>query len=323
MNQSAGLFPVATRIIRKQRVDAVYTDTRHSFPDGVSMMKTNLWAYPIFLISLATVMLPRQVLARCPLYSQAVNDSNSVIMLGGTARGHIRQFVVGEFGKDVDLQKRMLGQFDRCGALTVADIFYDKREGNVILSMAQHLEQVNGEGWLAEYQMSVRVQRDGREVEVNNKQGMINYLVGIHGNIISASDTFTNMGNKGFTETTYRHDKQFHLINSVARGSDVQSNGEYYYRWNQRGQMLSMTSTQSKEAYTYDKQGRELQLNSVSHRAGGLLTTINECQLWDETGNCTLSYSSEIEVSDAGTLKRHAGAAYRFDYWDKTPTPAN
>ena len=154
---------------------------------------------------------------QCPASSQAVNDSNSVIMLGGTSKGAVRQFVVGEFGKDVDLQKRLLGQFDRCGKLTIADISYDKNEGNVLLKMEQHIARVT-DGWQAEYFYSVIVQQQSKSVEVSNKQGTINYKVGKNGNITSSTDVFTSMGDKGFTETTYRYDKDFRLLKSVARG---------------------------------------------------------------------------------------------------------
>ncbi len=36
-------------------------------------------------------------------------------MLGGRAKGAVRKVIAGEFGKDVDSQKRVLGQFDPCG----------------------------------------------------------------------------------------------------------------------------------------------------------------------------------------------------------------
>ncbi|QKJ87500.1 hypothetical protein PMPD1_2558 [Paramixta manurensis] len=279
-------------------------------------MNMTQWFYPLLL----SVVLPFTFQARaatpCAGVSQAVNDSNSVIMLGGTAKGPIKQFVLGEFGKDVNLQKRMLGQFDRCGVLSVADISYDKSEGGVTLSMAQHLTRVQG-GWLAEYQISVKVQRGDQQVEVNNKQGTINYSSGKRGNITSASDSFVLMGKKGFTETTYRYNRHLRLTSSVARGSDALTNGEYHYRWNAKGQVLSTTSNNSKEHYTYDKHHRELRMDSVSHLPSSTLTAVDECQSWDDTGNCTLSYSREMEVSDKNTLQRNISAAYRFEYWDK------
>ncbi|WP_433977333.1 hypothetical protein [Erwinia sp. E_sp_B01_9] len=55
--------------------------------------------------------------------------------------------VVGEFGKDVNQQKRILGQFDRCGALIRADISYDKNEGALMLRMVQSI--ASGFRWLA------------------------------------------------------------------------------------------------------------------------------------------------------------------------------
>ncbi|MGP4130559.1 hypothetical protein OJE16_12620 [Pantoea tagorei] len=65
--------------------------------------------------------------ATCGPHSKAVASSNSWIMLGGSAKGAVRQVIAGEFGKDVDSQKRVLGQFDPCGILLVADVSFDKK----------------------------------------------------------------------------------------------------------------------------------------------------------------------------------------------------
>jgi hypothetical protein len=46
----------------------------------------------------------------CPPFSKNITSSNNWIMLGGDAKGAVRQVVAGEFGKDVDSQKRVLGQ---------------------------------------------------------------------------------------------------------------------------------------------------------------------------------------------------------------------
>ncbi|MCU5775907.1 hypothetical protein N5923_17300 [Erwiniaceae bacterium BAC15a-03b] len=253
---------------------------------------------------------------QCPLHNKAVNDSNAIIMLGGTARGPIKQVVVGEFGKDVDLQKRLLGQFDNCGILLIADSSFDKNEGNVLLNMEQHVVRIPG-GWQADYAISVKVKQQEKMVEVSNKQGTINYQLGKNGNITSSTDVFTLMGKKGFTETTYSHDRHFRLLKSVARGSDHLSNGEYRYQWDPKGNLLTTTSDKSKETYTYDKQERELGLHSVASTAVSTITTIHECQSWDDIGNCTLSYGRETEVFDSNTVKRNISTAYRFEYWPK------
>ena len=98
----------------------------------------------------------------CPPLSKNITSSNNWIMLGGDAKGAVRQVVAGEFGKDVDSQKRVLGQFDQCGDLMVADITYDKNEGNVVLTMEQHIARVQ-RGWVAEYAYLVKVVRAGKE----------------------------------------------------------------------------------------------------------------------------------------------------------------
>nr|WP_229655801.1 hypothetical protein [Pantoea sp. 201603H] len=251
---------------------------------------------------------------KCAASGQAINDSNSVIMLGGTAKGRIKQFAVGEFGKDVDQQKRILGQFDQCGVLTVADISYRKDEGNVLLQMEQHIGRVT-DGWQAEYGISVVVKQQDQPVEVTNKRGTINYKVGKNGNITSATDVFILTGEKGFTETTYAYNKQFRLLKRVARGSDPLSNGESRFQWSPTGDVLTLTSEKSKETYTYDAKNREIRLDTITQTPASTITSINECQSWDETGNCTLSYSRETETIGKSVIKRNISAAYQFQYW--------
>lgn len=254
--------------------------------------------------------------ASCQPYSKAVTNSNNWILLGGSAKGQVRQVIAGEFGKDVNSQKRVLGQFDRCGDLLVADISYDKNERNVILSMEQHLVRVQ-DGWVAEYAYLVKVIKQGSEVVVDNRQGTIQWQKGKNGNIISASDKFISMGKDGFTDTTYRYDKRFHLLKSIARDTDPVSNGEYRYEWNPQGLVTRSTSARRKDTYTYDNQWRERRLNGTATTDVSTLRTVDECQFWDEKGNCTLSYLNETEVFEKGTIQRHLSAVYKYQYWDK------
>lgn len=252
----------------------------------------------------------------CPAQAQQINDSNSLMMLGGTAKGPVKQVVVGEFGKDVDQQKRILGQFDRCGALIRADISYDKNEGAMMLRMVQSIARAS-DGWQAVYDMAVFVVKEGKPVEVNRKQGTIDYLVSTKGIITSATDAFMLKGKKGFTETTNSFDSQLRLIKSVARGSDTEANGEYLYQWNKKNQLVTSLSANSKMSWSYDKQDRELRLTTTTHSDYSDMVSVDECQLWDERGNCTLSYSHETEVFPQGKVNRNISAAWRFEYWDK------
>ncbi|MGK3125221.1 hypothetical protein ACCY16_13935 [Candidatus Pantoea formicae] len=257
----------------------------------------------------------------CPPLSKNITSSNNWIMLGGDAKGAVRQVVAGEFGKDVDSQKRVLGQFDPCGDLMVADITYDKNEGNVLLTMEQHIARVQ-HGWVAEYAYLVKVVKEGKEQVVDNRQGTISWQAGQHGNIVSASDKFTSMGKDGFTDTTYRYDKHFRLEKSVARGSDNASNGENTWRWNPQGLVTSSSSSRGKDSYSYDKQWREMRLDGLSSTPVSTLHSVDECQLWDEVGNCTLSYLHETEVFAKGTIERHLSSAYKYQYWDRAPATA-
>lgn len=253
--------------------------------------------------------------AACAPGSQQVNNNNSLMMLGGTAKGPVKQFVVGEFGKDVDQQKRMLGQFDRCGALLRADISYEKQEGNMQIKLVQNIERVE-QGWRSGYDLVVYQLKGGQPIEVNHKQGTIDYHTGQRGSITSSTDRFLLQGEQGFTETTNRFDGKQRLVRSVSRGSDKNSNGAFDYRWNNNNQLLSSKSERSTMQWRYDKQQRELSLTTKTDNALSSMTSVDECQLWDDRGNCTLSYSREMEVFPSGIVRRNITAAYRFEYWE-------
>lgn len=254
--------------------------------------------------------------SRCGPQSQAIASSNNWIMLGGNAKGAVRQVIAGEFGKNVNSQKRILGQFDPCGDLMVADVSYDKSENNIRLSMEQHIARVEN-GWMAEYAWLVKVVKEGKEVVVDNRQGTINWLTGRQGNIVSASEKFISMGKKGFTDTTYRYDTQLRLQKSVSRGTDELTNGENHYHWNSQGLVTRATTARGKDIYTYDKQFRELRLDGQSSTPLSTIRSVDECQLWDDVGNCTLSYLHETEVFAQGTIERHLSSAYKYEYWDQ------
>ena len=277
-------------------------------------MKSTSYVVVMLLLPLTGTVLAAE--SACPPLSKNITSSNNWIMLGGSAKGAVRQVIAGEFGKDVNSQKRVLGQFDRCGGLMVADITYDKSEGNVVLSMEQHIARVQ-RGWVAEYAYQVKVVKAGKEEMVDNRQGTISWQIGQHGNIVSASDKFTSMGKEGFTDTTYRYDNHFRLEKSVARGSDTLTNGESYWRWNPQGLVVSASSARGKDSYSYDQQWRELRLNGTSTTPVSTLRSVDECQLWDEVGNCTLSYLRETEVFAKGTIERNLSSAYKYQYWDR------
>ena len=82
------------------------------------------------------------------------------------------------------------------------------------------------------------------------------------------------------------------------------------------GLLLGSSSEQGKESYSYDKQQRESGLRAVSNNRNGTTVTLDECQSWDDVGNCTLSYSQETETDGKETVQRQLSTAYRFEYWD-------
>lgn len=256
-----------------------------------------------------------QAATDCVAGYQQINNNNSILMLGGTARGPVKQFVLGEFGKDVDQQKRMIGEFDRCGVLQHADIRFDKQEGSFQVRVVQSIEHVY-DGWLSSYTISVTDQRNGKETVINDKQGTTHYRTDRRGRIVSATDTFTLKGEDGFTETTHFFDRQSRLIRSVARGTDPSTNGVSVYRWNNKNHLLALDTDGQKMTWAYDKDERELVMNIRSDTPMNSMTNQIECQLWDDEGNCTLSYSREMEVYPGGIIRRNITAAYRYEYWE-------
>lgn len=251
----------------------------------------------------------------CAPGAAQVNRNNSIVMLGGTSRGAIKQFVLGEFGKDVNQQKRMLGQFDRCGALVRADISYEKQEGNMQITLVQNIERAAA-GWRSGYDLSISQLRNGSAVEVSHRSGTIDYQVGRSGNITSSSEVFLQRGEKGFALTVNYFDAKSRLVRSLSRGSDSYFNGESLYRWNKQNQLISSHSPRNEMRWDYDSQDREKAMFTQSNTPLTTSDTQDECQLWDDRGNCTLSYSREMEISPAGIIRRHITAAYRYEYWD-------
>ncbi|PIJ50925.1 hypothetical protein BL250_04990 [Erwinia sp. OLTSP20] len=259
--------------------------------------------------------------AACQPDRQQINDNNSLILLGGTAKGALRQFAMGEFGKNVDYQRRLLGQFDRCGTLTRADLSYYKHEAGVSVNMGQRILQVKS-GWQEMYELSVVVERDGKPMEVNHKQGTVSYRRDKTGKIVSATDRFLLSGKPGLTQISYRYDRHQRLSKRVAEGSDDNVNGTINYAWNRRNQPLAISSDSSKMTFSYDKQGREQRQTLVSISDVSSSSTTDNCQLWDDNGNCTLSYSHETEVFAQGKIRRNITSAYRFEYWPPEKKPA-
>ncbi|AXU94901.1 MAG TPA: hypothetical protein DD850_13695 [Erwinia persicina] len=277
-------------------------------------MKIQFLSYSL-MASLALLLAPAA--QACQPGYQQINSNNSIVMLGGTAQGPIKQFVLGEFGKDVNQQKRMIGEFDPCGVLQRADIRYDKQEGRLQIELVQNFERVS-DGWLSSYTMTVSELGSGAATVINDKRGTTHYRTNNRGMIVSSADAFMLKGESGFTETTHFFDRKSRLIRSTSRGTDANSNGVLTYRWNKKNQLVASDSERQKMTWDYDREGRELRLNTRSDSPISSMTTQDECQLWDDRDNCTLSYAREMEVFPGGIVRRNITAAYRYEYW-KSP----
>lgn len=252
----------------------------------------------------------------CSPKQQQINDNNNLLLLGGTAKGAVNRFAVGEFGKNVDRQKRMLGEFDRCGILNRVDMRYDKREGNTRFNMIVAGERTD-DGWLGQFEVVVFALRNGSEVAVYHKQGTTHYITGRNGNIVSATEQFVLQGQPGQTTIINYFDSQSRLIRSVSRSSDSNSNSDVHYRWNARNQLLSSASDRSSIRWDYDEKGRELGAETREATPFVASTTVDRCQLWDDKDNCTLSYTREMEVGATGLYRNHLGTGTRYEYWDQ------
>lgn len=246
----------------------------------------------------------------CIRLSPQIVSNNSWILLGGNARGAVRQIVAGEFGKDVDSQQRMLVQFDACGGLQRADISLDKQEHNTSLSTVQHIARV-ADGWLANYTSEVRVHHQDRQQVIDSRQGTIHWQIDRHGSIVSSVNTFSAMDRSDTLTTWYHFDRQGRLAQSQSQENTLD------WHWDEQGRLIAAVSQASEDRYIYDSTQREWQLITRTRSPVSELHAVETCQLWDETGNCSLSYRDEKEIFPEGVIERHLATAYKYQYWDR------
>ncbi|QCR36688.1 hypothetical protein [Nissabacter sp. SGAir0207] len=256
---------------------------------------------------------------RCPMKNQQINESNALILLGGTGRGEIRDFSAGTIGKDVNLQSHYSGSFDRCGQLEEAAFKYQKTERNVRLEMANHTLR-SGEGWVTQYDIAVSMFRDNQVRLLTRKRGTLHFTTGKHGNITAATDTFLINEERGFTNSTYRYDDQWRLVESTARGTDALNNEQLRYRYSPQGWLLASDSDKGGISYRYDDKGVEQSSTRHNRSAVSESSSLESCQSWDEHGNCTLSETLETEMFATMRLTRNISTAYQYHYWDDAPT---
>lgn len=255
----------------------------------------------------------------CVVKNRQVNESNIQILLGGSAKGEIRQFVSGTLGKDVNQQVHLSGNIDRCGRLDEAVFKYQKTEKNVRLEMVSQTLRIDP-GWITEYEVRVSVLKGGQPLLVNRKRGTQYFTTGKRGNVTASTDRFTINDEPGFTTGTYDYDPQLRLVRSVTRGSDALSNQETRYRYTPQGALFSAIAADGdRTTYRYDPQGRESGSVTFSSSPFGQTSRVERCQSWDETGNCTLSDTFETELLPSMRLTRNLSTAYQYRYWDEAP----
>ncbi len=270
------------------------------------------WAAVLLLGSL--MLTSAAAAENCADRYRRVNDNNNLIMLDGNARGNIKMMVSGMVGKDVNEQATGNIRFDQCGVLSDALFDYHKSEGQVILKMVNHTVKVAG-GWESSYEIAVIVNKEGTQTLVTHKLGKINFATDKTGVITTSTDAFTINDQKGFTTTVYAYDKRRRLLKSVARGSDALANDQYVYNYDKKGLLHTTASSKGSTTYRYDDAGRELGSNSVSTTSISQISKIEECQRFDEVGNCVLSYGRETEIFPLYVIKRHRSTAMQYQYW--------
>lgn len=253
---------------------------------------------------------------QCPPAKKTINDSNSLIMLSGTAKGDIRLVVAGMVGKDLDEQARSSISFDACSALSEEAYDYHKTEGHMTLRMSNHTVK-SADGWESEYDIAIIIDQDGKQSLVNHKQGKSRFFVGEKGVITSSTDAFTINGQPGFTTAVYDYDKNLRLLKSTARGSDPFSNDVNIYAYDDKGYFSSMRSLHASTRYLYGVDGREAGSFSVSITPMSQLTKVEECRRNDDRGNCILSYGSDREILPLAVIRRHRSTATQYQYWDQ------
>jgi len=251
----------------------------------------------------------------CPAAGEIINNSNNLIMLSGTAKGKIQLVVGGMVGKDLDEQARSSIRFDRCGALLEEAYDYHKAEGNVALNMSNHIRRTQDGGWDALYDIAIFARRDGTTRLVNRKRGEVHFFVGKHGVITSSSDVFTIDDQPGFTTAIYDYDRRLRLVRSTARGADALSNDRSVYRYDNKGLISELISSNGKTRYQYDAQGNEKGSYSFSRTSVSEISKKEECQRNDDLGNCILSYGREMEILPRGIIYRHRSTATQYQYW--------
>ncbi|MEA9390748.1 hypothetical protein SJI19_09375 [Acerihabitans sp. TG2] len=252
----------------------------------------------------------------CPAAGDMINNSNNLIMLSGTAKGNIHRVVGGMLGKDLDEQARSSILFDHCGVLTEEAYDYHKAEGNVALSMSNHIRRTPDGGWDSVYDIAIFARRGDQVKLVNHKQGETHFFVGKHGVITSSSDVFTLNDQPGFTSATYDYDPRLRLVQSTARGSDALSNDHSVYHYDKKDLFSEVISSDGKTTFQYDAKGNEKGSFSFSRTPVSEITKKESCQRNDSMGNCILSYGREMEISSQGIIYRHRSTATQYEYWE-------
>lgn len=251
---------------------------------------------------------------KCASRQKIINDNNTLIMLDGTGRGNIKLMVSGMVGKDVDEQASGNVRFDRCGVMTDAIFDYHKAENHVTLKMINHTVKAAG-GWDSSYEIMVVGDKDGVQTVINHKLGKVSFITDNNGMITSSSEAFTMNDQKGFTTTVYSYDKRHRLIKSVARGSDALTNDQIVYHYDSKGRLHTTASSRGATTYHYDAADRELSSTTVSTTSVSQINKVENCQRFDDVGNCLLSYSHETEIFPTAVINRHISTAMQYQYW--------
>lgn len=249
--------------------------------------------------------------------NKQLNDYNQQIILGISDLGNVREAETLKTGSGDDnsqLSGQLKHQYNQCGELMH---FFAKQK---TVGKYTSMEMVfNGEktadGWQIKYDVSVQGLKDGKSELIYQKIGNPIYYTDKNGKITHSQDNFIANGEKGVTKIEYRADADNRLISYLTSGDDKLMNGISSYFYNDRNLQFSSVSPNMHSSYTYDQQGRDLQMIQLSVNSYSLLSTKAVCLEWDKKGNCRSSTTSEIEIYPNDAVKRGSVIKTNISYW--------
>lgn len=253
----------------------------------------------------------------CPTNKQ-LNDYNQQALFSTTTLGNVREkesISTGTGDDGSQLSTEVKYQYNRCGEV-IRFSAQQKNIGKYTSMVMVFNANKTADGWQVKYDASVTGTKDGKSELVYQKTGNPYYYTDKSGKITHAQDNFTANGEKGVTKIEYQSDAQDRLISYITSGDDKLMNGKNSNYYNAQNLLFSSVSPNTHSSYTYDQQGRDLQMISLAVNTYSLHSTKADCHKWDKTGNCLSATKSEIEIHPHSVVKRDSVLETTITYWN-------